>query len=65
MFIVYNLRRIMNILNRDWLREYLKLILSKLSGHFGLVRSRIRRFNRGLYPILLFCMPNQFKLRYA
>ena len=65
MFIAYNLRRIMNILTREQLKEYLKLIASILSGHFETVRGYIRRFKEVFYPILIFCFPNQFVLRYA
>jgi transposase len=65
MFIAYNLRRIMNILTREQLKEYLKLLVSIISGHFKTVRGNMGRFKGDFYPILIFCMPNQFALRHA
>jgi len=39
MFIAYNLRRIGNILTQQVLKEYLRILISLLSGVFGLLQA--------------------------
>jgi hypothetical protein len=41
MFIAYNLRRIGNILTRDVLREYLKMLVSMFLTVFNLLRGKL------------------------
>ena len=46
MFIAYNLRRIGNILTRDRLKEYLRILLSLLMTFSGLIRDNIEVYKR-------------------
>jgi hypothetical protein len=44
MFIAYNLRRIVNILTRDRLKEYLRILLSLFLAISYLLRDNLRQF---------------------
>jgi hypothetical protein len=52
MFIAYNLRRIVNILTLDRLKEYLRILSCSFSNHFKRILSR---FNNLADYRLLFC----------
>jgi transposase len=49
MFIAYNLRRIGNILTRDQLREYLRMLLSLLFTKIDLLSDHLRLYKRSIY----------------
>jgi transposase len=49
MFIAYNLRRIVNILTRDQLKEYLRILLSLFLTIYDLFRDNLRRFWVNIY----------------
>jgi hypothetical protein len=49
MFIAYNLKRIGNILSRDQLKEYLRILLSMFLAISGHIRNRLKLFRAGLY----------------
>jgi len=53
MFIAYNLRRIGNILTRDRLMEYLRILLSLFSFVFNLYRGSLEQFNGRLHNRML------------
>jgi hypothetical protein len=45
MFIAYNLRRILNILTQDQLKEYLRILLSLFLSIYDLIRGNLREYN--------------------
>jgi hypothetical protein len=49
MFIAYNLRRIVNILTRDLLKEYLSILLSSFLVISDLFRDNLKQFWWDLY----------------
>ena len=53
MFIAYNLRRIGNILSRDRLMEYLRILLSLFLTLLGRIRDNLMRKDDLLYQKLL------------
>jgi len=50
MFIAYNLRRILNILTRDQLKEYLRVLLSLFLAIFDLIGVNLREYDVCNYP---------------
>ena len=50
MFIAYNLRRILNILTRDQLKEYLRVLLSLFLAIFDLIGINLREYDVFNYP---------------
>jgi len=49
-FIAYNLRRILNILTRDQLKEYLRVLLSLFLAIFDLIGVNLREYDVCNYP---------------
>jgi transposase len=49
MFIAYNLKRIVNILTRDQLKEYLRILLSMFLAISDHIRDLLKLFRTGLY----------------
>ena len=49
MFIAYNLRRIGNILTKDQLKEYLRILVSLFSTDFDLLRSILKQYKRFIF----------------
>ena len=45
MFIAYNLRRIINILTQDQLKEYFRILLSLFLSVYDLIRGNLREYN--------------------
>jgi transposase len=52
MYIAYNLRRIINILGRDLLKEYLRMLLTLISAISDCLRREISRFGASLFRII-------------
>jgi hypothetical protein len=53
MFIAYNLRRIGNILTKDVLKEYLRILLSLFLSVFDLIRDHLTHSSRHIYILSL------------
>ncbi|MGB8490572.1 MAG: transposase [Bacteroidales bacterium] len=64
MFIAYNLRRIGNILTREVLKEYLRILVSSIPGIFDLCGLFIMSFGR-LFPAKYKSVENSHWLRWA
>jgi transposase len=50
MFIAYNLRRIVNILTRDQLKEYLRILVSLFFTIYDFIQNSLRQFSGYSYP---------------
>lgn len=59
MFIAYNLRRIGNILTRDQLKEYLRILVSNSSSRINLSRRIYSLFNEFFFRILILMSKSQ------
>jgi hypothetical protein len=65
MFIAYNLRRIGNILTRDVLKEYLRILVPLFLAFFGLNRGISRSCEIKLFPGIRMSVTNRFCLKPA
>jgi hypothetical protein len=65
MFIAYNLRRIGNILTREVLKEYLRILVSSILGIFDLCGLFIMRFVRLLPAEYKLPVENSRRLRWT
>ena len=63
LFIAYNLRRIGNILTRDRLKEYLRILVSLFLTFSDLVRGILNQYKRSVFIEQILMSKNQALLK--